>query len=156
MWRQAIEEPFTFSPISTRQMILSLGLLGMYFVLPVIFLNGPLRQDSHYVKTLQAHNERVGKHVEFDRVLYEQHDKGETLETLTFEKIRILNNKKVLSTQVSARGRFVDPQTVEILEIHEHVWWFRDGSSYIGILLLISMWGMAWVRTNGQRGVYDS
>jgi len=155
-WRQAIMEPLTFSHLSLKKMILSLGLLVMYCVLPIIFLQGPLLEDNHSIQTLQAKNERVGKHVEFDRVQYEKGEKGDTLESFGDEEIRILNNQLDQSTQVSVQGRFVDSQTIEILAIHKHLCWFRDGSSYIGIMLLISMWGVAWFRSDVTGGVHDS
>jgi hypothetical protein len=147
LWREAIEAPLAFSHTSTKKMILSVGLLLLYFVLPIVFLKGPLAEDNHYVNTLQAKNERVGKHVEFDRALYEKGEKVDFLESWGDEEIRILNSQFDYPTRASVRGRFVDTETIKIIEIHEHLSWFRDGSSYIGILLLISIWGVAGVRS---------
>lgn len=156
MWKPAIEEPPAFSHLSSYSIILFLGLFIMYWVLPGILLDGPLRENNHYVKTLLAKHERVGQIVEIDRALYKKGEKGDTLETFGDEEIRILNSQRVSSSQVSVRGRFVDPQTLKVLEIHEHVRWFRDGSSYIGILWLILMWGVAWVRSPRHGEVHDT
>ena len=68
------------------------------------------------------------------------------LKPLVRKRFEYLNEPLDASSQISARARFLDTQTVEIAEIHEHLWWFRDGSSVIGIILLISLWGTAGVR----------
>ncbi|UCE63863.1 MAG: hypothetical protein JSU59_01510 [Nitrospirota bacterium] len=156
LWRQGIEEPPALSPISLKKLIVSIGLFVMYWILPIIFLNEPLRENNHYVKTLQAKNERVGQYVEFDRVEYKKGVNEDLLVSFADEEIRIRNSQLGDSAQVSVRGRFVDSQTIEALAIHKHLCWFRDGSSYIGIVLLISMWGVAWGRNKKPRGVHET
>ncbi len=156
LWGQAVKEPLPFSPISFNKLIVSIGLFLMYWVLPIIFLNEPLRGNNHFVQTLQSKNERVGQLVEFDRAEYKKGENGDVLVSFVDEEIRVLNPQPGVSPQVSVRGRFVDSQTIEILSIHQHLWWFRDGSSYIGILLLISMWGVAWFRSKVSRGEHET
>jgi len=146
LWRQAIEEPLILPHLSFKKVVYSIGLLLMYLVLPIIFLQGPFLGDNQSIKTLQDKEGRVGHHVEFDRALYKKGEKGDFLTSFWEEKIRILNSRLDQSGQVSVRGRFVDPQTIEILEFHEHLSGFRDTSSYLALILLSSMWGVAWFR----------
>ena len=156
LWRQGIDEPLPWSPISFKKVTLSIGLFMMYWVLPIIFVNEPLRENNHYVRTLQAKNERVGQYVEFDRVEYKKGVNEDVLVSFADEEIRIRNNQLGDSAQVSIRGKFVDSQTIEIFAFHKHVCWFRDGGSYIGILLFVSMWAVAWCRSNKPRGEHDT
>jgi hypothetical protein len=144
--KRALAEPFRFSLLPTRNVLLSIGSLITYLVLPLILLDGPLRADNHFVRTIRDKIERPGKRVEFDRVLYEKGKNGDTIETFGDERIRVLKNLFDAPSQVSVRGRFIDSKTLEIFEIHKHVWWFRDGSSFIGIMLIISMWAVAGLR----------
>ena len=156
LWRPAVKEPVALSPISLNKLIVAMVLFTMYWVLPILFLNEPLRENNHFVKTLQSKNERMGQLVEFDRAEYKKGENGDILVSFVDEDIRVLNPQPGVSPQVSVRGRFVDSQTIEILSIHQHLWWFRDGSSYIGIVLLISMWGVAWFRSRVPRGTHDT
>jgi hypothetical protein len=41
---------------------------------------------------------------------------------------------------VSLRGTFIDPDTIRIDVLHEHWPWFRDGASYLGIVLISVLW----------------
>ena len=71
--------------------------------------------------------ERAGHHVEFDRSHYKKNEKGDFLISFLEEKLGI--HKTFLDPgEYSIRARFVDPQTIEILEFHEHLSGFRDTS----------------------------
>ena len=149
-WRKGTRTPFRIPPLSSTRKILCLLCLATYIIFPVFLLDGPLRADNHFVRTIRETSERPGKHVEFDRTQYEKKNDGYTLETFGEEKIGVLNAPLEASSQISARARFVDTQTVEIAEVHKHIWWFRDGSSLVGIVLLIAMWGTAGVRISNS------
>ena len=145
LWRQALSEPPALPRWKMDRIALSSFFLVVYLVLPVVFLKGPLVADNHFIKTLQAKTERVGKHIEFDRTLYIKGEDGDYTKSFARETIQLLNSNGTRSGVASLRGKFVTPNTIRVDEFHEHVWGFRDGSSYIGIALLVSMWGGAWV-----------
>lgn len=125
------------------------ALVGGYFLLPVFLWDGPFTADNHFVNTLSMKEARVGKMVEFDRNHY---IKGgglqgrDVLRTFAGEHLEVRGVSLPHSGLVSVRARFVTPSIIEIQEIHEHSPWFRDGSSYVSIVLLMILWGGAWGR----------
>ena len=124
-------------------------LLVGYFTLPLALLNGPEAADNHFVKTLHEREARVGRLVEFDRNPYVKRPAGNVLRTFAGEELRVVGHHLDRSAVVSIRARFVDPQTVEIREFHEHSEWFRDGAGYTGLLLFSIMWIVAFFRGPG-------
>ncbi|GJL55284.1 MAG: hypothetical protein NPIRA02_24160 [Nitrospirales bacterium] len=141
-WKSTITvQPF-FLPWSLRRNSLCLGLFLVYMTLPLAFLDGPLLADNHFVKTLIATDARVGRPVEFDRKLYVKGSEGDALKG--FGEVFKLRGKSLdHQATVSIRGRFVELDTIELVDIHAHDSWFRNGSSYIGLLALAGMWAIA-------------
>lgn len=138
-----------------RGRALALGgiLLLAYAFGPVVFLSGPEAQDNHSVKTLRARPERPGRAVEFDRVAYLHRAGGDVLRTFVGEELAVEGIKLDRSGRVSVRGRFVDPDTVLIVELHAHRSLARDLASYLGLTLVLAYWiralrpGLAeWIR----------
>ena len=149
-WKQTVSNPFPFTEFSSKKIMSCLGLLCLYFLLPLLLLEKPKVQDNHFVQTLRKVDSRVGHKVEFDRNAYLKGDEKDVIRTFAGEKLGIVEGKLDHSAQVSVRGRFVKADEIEILEIHEHSRWFRDSSNYIGILLLLTIWGVslshAWAK----------
>ena len=145
-WKQASQEPPPLAAFSYRKVLVSVGLLGLYFTLPIFFLNGPLSQDSHFVKTLTAKKERVGRYVEFDRNFYLKTPNGDFLQTFAGDEFRLPKPYLDHSGPVSIRAQFVEFDTIQIFELHEHSSWFRDGSTYVGLFLLLVMWTASFWR----------
>ena len=148
-WRHAVKEPFGFFDCSPKRYVLSGGLFVLYFTLPIFFLHGPFIEDNHYIQTLQSKNERVGRFVEFDRKPYLKRAQDDVLELIDGEELQIQESRLDHSSSVSIRARFIEPHTIKILAIHEHSRSFRDGSTYIGLVLLLTMWAVAYGRTRG-------
>ena len=147
VWKSVIIESPLLPNLSSHKVILAIGFVGLYFLLPIGLLNGPLMENNHYIKTLQDKNTRVGHEIEFDRNSYAKMPQKNILQSWTNEEFQILGQGLDQSGSVSLRGRFLDPSRIQLIEIHEHVRGFRDGSSYIALVLLLSMWGLAFFRT---------
>mgnify|MGYP000336080489 FL=1 len=143
-WNQALSRRLNFS-ISLKTVSLSLALLCIYMTLPVVFWNGPYASDNHYVKTLQVREERAGRPIEFDRTYYEKYQDRDVVHAYG-ELLHVHGLKLDHAATVSIQGRFLTIDDIEILNMHEHAGWFRDGSSYIGLSLLCVMWIIALYR----------
>ena len=147
VWRSVINESPLIPELSSQKIILAIGLVGLYVALPFGFLNGPFIENNHYIQTLQTKNERMGHEIEFDRRSYTKNPHKDILKSWTNEEFQVIGKGLDHSSTISIRGHFVDPHRIKITEVHEHVWWFREGSSYIALVLLLSMWGLAFFRT---------
>ncbi len=149
VWRDTIVQPPALSAPSLRKGLLVLSLLVVYFALPMALLNGPEAADNHFVQTLREREARTGRFVEFDRNLYLKQPARDVLRTLAGEERRVLGHHLDHSAMVSIQARFIDPQTIEISELHEHARWFRDGATYTGLVLLSTLWVVAFFRRPG-------
>ena len=146
-WRRVINESPLLPDFSSRKVILALGLLALYCVLPMGLLDGPRMGNNSFITTLHDKHKRTGHEIEFDRRPYVQTPQKTILQSWTNEELQIHGKSLAQSGTVSIRGHFLDPNSIKVIEIHEHVWGVRDGSSYIGLVLLLSMWGFAFLRT---------
>ena len=149
IWRRIIAEPALLSAISLRRGLLAVVLLSGYFFFPLALQSGPDTYDNHFVRTLRERDARVGRLVEFDRNHYLKRPGGDILRTFAGEELRVVGEHLDHSAQVSVRARFIDAKTIEISELHEHSAWFRDGASYIGLLMLGTIWSIALFRRHG-------
>ncbi len=143
-WNSAISTRLNLS-ISLKTVSLSLTLLCVYMMLPVVFWNGPYASDNHYVKTLQVREDRAGRPIAFDRTYYETHQDGDVVHAYG-ERLHVHGLTLDHPATVSIEGRFLTIDDIEILNMHEHARWFRDGSSYVGLSLLCVMWIIALYR----------
>lgn len=116
------------------------ALLAAYLLLPILLFSGPESADNHSVQVLRNHSDRTGREVEFDRIAYVHRAAGDTLRTFAGEELAVAGLAQDQSGLVSVRGRFVDGGTVEILELHAHWPWFRNGASLVGLTLVASVW----------------
>jgi hypothetical protein len=124
------------------QWVTAIGLAAAYVLAPMGLRHGPYAHDNHYVQTLRNHPQRTGRQVEMDRRPYTPRDRGATVATLTGEQIGINSQPLPHAATVSLRGTFIDPDTIRINAWHLHWPWFRDGASYLGIILL----GVVWLK----------
>ena len=142
-WKTAVNPPIPFSPRSILNIGFSLSMLVLYFVLPLVFLEGPRHADNHFVKTLEEKESRMGKPIEFDRVAYQKTSSVHFVEAFSGERLIVANPMLDHPTTISGRGTFSAQNTVKFQEVHEHAGELRDVSSILGILLLSAMWGQA-------------
>ncbi len=144
-WKDATRMHPGFCSLFSWRSRVSVGLLFVYLALPFVFIDDVLKEDNHFVKTLQAKSERIGRPIEFDRKPYVKGLEGDRLQAFG-ERHHVRGVRLDHNAVVSIRGRFVTSDTIELLDIHEHANWLRDGSSYVGIILLIVIWTVALFR----------
>jgi hypothetical protein len=116
-----------------------------YLVLPFAFLSGPFTADNHSVKTLREREARPGRSVEFDRNHYIHRAKRpDILRTFAGEELVVDASRQHASSSVSAKAKFLDKHTIVMLDVHTHVPWVRDVASYVGLLLVATLW-LEWL-----------
>jgi len=121
-------------------------LLCLYIGSPFALLDGPYAADILSIATLKEKDKRTGKSVRIDRAPYKQGAEGDQVETLAYETLHVAGNIHATSPQVSLIGRFDDPESIHIEQLHEYDHPWRDLASYIGIALLILIWSISMVR----------
>ena len=144
LWKTAVNQRIIFPQRSFLSLGLSLVMFLLYFVLPFVFIEGPRQADNQFVRTLEEKESRVGKPIEFDRILYRRTATGYVVEGFGGEKIKVSIPPLDHSAIISGRGTFSAQNEVKFEEIHEHIWGLRDASSILGILLISAMWGQAY------------
>lgn len=122
------------------QWVAAIGLAAAYVLAPMGLRHGPYVHDNYYVQTLRNYPQRTGRQVEMDRRPYTPRDRGATVATLVDEQIRMNSQPLPHGAVVSLRGTFIDPDTIRIDALHLHWPWFRDGASYLGIILISVLW----------------
>lgn len=139
-WKQCIAKPtkLTIKPI--LRITVTGSIILIYFSLPLSFLNGPLRSNNHFLKTLHEHEKRQEKYVEFDRASFQPGSKGNILFDFTGEEINIDGIKSCKPATVSIQGTFVAEDKILVHNYHIHSNWFRNNSSYLGLFLVTILW----------------
>jgi len=112
----------------------------VYMISPIMFLQGPLLADNHFVQTIQNIDHRKGKPIEFDRIPYSKGLAQDQMQTWAKETLVVSGLRSAQSGTVSIRGYFENSKTVNIHQIHEHSWWFRDGASLLGLSVFFVIW----------------
>ncbi|MCB9259272.1 MAG: hypothetical protein H6612_07940 [Ignavibacteriales bacterium] len=118
----------------------------IYFVLPLIFMNNVVKSDNHFISTLKIENERIGKYVEMDRkdVTFNEQTNSYWIKSFNKDLIELKNIERLYSNRISIKGRFISNNLISVIEYHENWEAFRDGASYLGILLIIFSWILAF------------
>jgi hypothetical protein len=118
--------------------------LTAYLVLPLVLWHGPYAADNYFIKTLRERHARAGRYIEMDRANYVSHAEEASMFSLVGEAIRVQGPPQDHTAKISIEGTFLDAETVRIENIHLHWPWFRDGSSYIGLMWLGVLWLKSW------------
>ncbi|MCB9211330.1 MAG: hypothetical protein H6609_18340 [Ignavibacteriales bacterium] len=118
----------------------------IYFVLPLRFMNNVVKSDNHFISTLKIENERIGKYVEMDRkdVTFNEQTNSYWIKSFNKDLIELKNIERLYSNRISIKGRFISNNLISVIEYHENWEAFRDGASYLGILLIIFSWILAF------------
>ncbi|MCB9218722.1 MAG: hypothetical protein H6610_04585 [Ignavibacteriales bacterium] len=118
----------------------------IYFVLPLRFMNNVVKSDNHFISTLKIENERIGKYVEMDRkdVTFNEQTNSYWIKSFNKDIIELKNIERLNSNRISIKGRFISNNIIDVIEYHENWEAFRDGASYLGILLIIFSWILAF------------
>jgi hypothetical protein len=138
MWKKGITGEWDLklnSPVRYAGLIL---LLIVYLIVPFFLLDLPEKQDNHFVHTLRNYNEREGKYIELDRKFYES--SKHKIESISDEKINLKGIELDKSCVVSIKGAFVAQDTIKVTKYHIHNDLFRDGASYVGLVLILMFW----------------
>ena len=135
-----ISRPFK---IDKNGLILSLLLIILYFTLPLLMIDSIYKNDLHYLSTLKDYEARVGKYVELDRkkIRFDKKSNSTWINAYDGQYIELGNIPEISARKLSIRGKFIEKELIEVAEYHENWALFRDGSSYIGIVLI----GLVWV-----------
>lgn len=140
LWRCADVEPRSPWRPALRRSLFALLLLGMYTLVPLVFLSAPYAQDNHSIKTLRERPLRTGRAVEFDRMRYLKRPTGDVIRTFAREELDVIGAPLDHTAIVSVRASFVDPGRIHIRHLHVHWGRARDVASYLGLLLLVAYW----------------
>ena len=138
-WRKPGQPVGLAAGLQTNTLV-AMGLLAVYFALPFLLMKGPEEANSHFVKTFRQRDQRAGKMVEFDRARVLQRSEATVLRMFTGEELTLLDTGGSKNGTFSVRGQFVDQNTVEAMEMHEHPPWLRDSASVLGLALIGLLW----------------
>lgn len=146
VWRQSVRRPPELTCGSRPRTYAALGLLVLYLLAPVALHHGPEARDNHSILTLRNREARAGKRAEFDREYYMPGPDGPALRTFAGEELPVLGALPDHPATVSARARFLDNQSITVLELHEHPMWARNVASAVGLALVAAMWSASLLR----------
>lgn len=109
-------------------------------------MNNVVKSDNHFISTLKTENERIGKYVEMDRkdVTFNEQTNSYWIKSFNKDIIELKNIERLNSNRISIKGRFISNNIIDVIEYHENWEAFRDGASYLGILLIIFSWILAF------------
>jgi hypothetical protein len=126
--------------------VIALGLVWIWAVLPMLLIWGPEGADNHSVATLRATEQRAGREIALDRQLYLKDAEGDRLRIFTREELPVREGLQEQPGTISVRARFLDESAIEILEAHRHWPGVRDLLSLVGLALLAILWGWRLLR----------
>ena len=138
--RKGINSPLNLELKKSSRWILFLIFTLIYFILPSFILYQPLEANNHYVKTLQNISERPGKYFEIDRRSYRFENGKGIINTFADEDIELRNINLKTSETISIKGKFLDEKTAEVIDYHVYSVLLRDGTTYVGIILIFMFW----------------
>lgn len=144
--RKGTSESFNIGLINMKKLILFLAAVLTYFLLPLLLLEQPYEANNHYIKTLRDVYERPGKYFEIDRREYRFENGTGIINTLADEDIKLKNIDLKTPGTISLKAKFIDEKTAEVIEYRVYSVLFRDGSSYIGLVLIIIFWIISFIR----------
>lgn len=120
------------------------ALIAPYLLLPWAFSPMAEGANLHSTATLRTLSIRAGQPIAFDRA---QLVAPEQLRIWTGEVLNLRGTLPPAPTTLSIRGRFVDATTVVVAQSHMHQTQWRDGLSYLGLMLAAFWWARAfWQR----------
>jgi hypothetical protein len=114
--------------------------------MPLVFMPHAEKENNHYVKTLRHYASRQAQPIELDRVAYLPTDFGAEVVTFAGERIQVTGISHSQPARISLKGVFTGGNIIHAEKYHLHPPHFRQLSSYVGILLVIMLWGIAFFR----------
>lgn len=136
LWRAQHDSAASLRP----RFVTLLSSAGVYFLLPLVFIGGPIEADAHFLGTIRDKSARVGKYIELDRARCATTDDTTTVRLFTGEPVRVLGIPEQCDSAASIQGKFVSGDTIEADAVHLQTTWFRDSASYVGLSLILTWW----------------
>lgn len=150
-WQRLPVAPLVLAAPPLRQALFAGALLCLYLLLPLPLMAAAEAADNHFVGTLRDADARVGRKIEIDRPFFQRHPAGNTLRIFTGEHLHVQGLEPPSSGTVSIKGRFVAPDTLEIVAYHAHPTGLRDAASYLGLAMVLAVWSRALLAGTGLR-----
>lgn len=119
--------------------------LAAYGLLPLAFLQGPLRADAFSIRTLKDVEHRPGRAASFDRAVFLPGDGGR-LRLFSGEVLRVEGLPLDRQQQVTASGVFTAPDLFHVDRWTPHTPRYRDGATGLGLAFGAAMWLHAGIR----------
>jgi hypothetical protein len=145
-WKVSTTSPLDICFRAKPKHILAAVLFLFYLTAPAFLKDGPYRADNHFVRTMRERSDRPNRYVEFDRQYCRSQGRDAVIYSSYGEQITLVGGKDLPQGTISVRGRFLDPTTVKVLEIHDHSGSLRDQLSYLGLGLIAVVWTVAGYR----------
>lgn len=149
-WRRGLRGKPHIGPPSTKHAVGGGVLVAAYFVLPFLWLQGPVEANNHDLETLSTPQSRPGRYIELDRVRYVNARGDEVLRVWNAEQIRVEDLGLSSPATVSVRGVFVDERRIRVIDHHVHADGVRNNASYLGLILIAGVWLGSLRKTHGE------
>jgi len=128
--------------LSTKRLIAFCFLLIIYFLLPVNFMTNVEIADNHFISTLRNYENRIGKDIEMDRktIIFNDKTSSYWIESFDKSKIELSNIENNSHKKISIKGKFLTKDLIFVEELQGNWALFRNGTSYLGIILILIAW----------------
>lgn len=137
LWPKSVNDDVFLKRPGRNKTAVALSCLVLYFASPVLLSQTAYSANIHYSKTLDIKESRSGKELQLDRAYYDAARRK--LSCYMDTDLNLTNIPPLDSGIVSIRGRFLNPTTIEVTDVHVHKI-FRDLASYAGLLLTLLFW----------------
>jgi hypothetical protein len=146
-WRVRPGRPVVFRPRSAQAASVGAILLLAYGLLPPLFVAEAERSGNGFYSALRPDADRAGRAIGFDRVPATERGAVSEARAVTGERFELRAPTEVGHGRVSLQGEFMDAKTIRVTRLHRHWPGFRDGASYLGLLIV----GLIWVADGWRR-----
>ncbi|MEK6202383.1 MAG: hypothetical protein N2A40_08205 [Desulfobulbaceae bacterium] len=104
---------------------------------PFLFFKQALAADNHFCHTLMSQSDRTSKNIELDRVYFSSESKS--IKLFRGEIFTLHGPLPDANSLISVQGHFIDPNTIQVTEFHQHHQ-YRTITSSLGLLLIATLW----------------
>ena len=139
-FKDGVSAPLNLELKNSKRWLVFVAALIAYIIIPIFILSQPFNADNHYVKTIKEVKDRPGKFFELDRRAYRYENGTGIINTFAGEDIKLKGMDLKSKETLSVKAKFIDEHTALVIEYHIHLPFFRDGTSYLGLLLVLIFW----------------
>ncbi|PID61980.1 MAG: hypothetical protein CR986_02305 [Ignavibacteriae bacterium] len=136
-WKEISKSKEIFS-LKAKNIFLSLFTFSLYATLPFFLYTSAIKADNHFLGTLTSKT-RKDKYIEMDRknVVFDKNTNSFWIESFNKELIELSGIKNIKSNRISIKGKFKTNNLIYVTDYTENWAFFRDGSSYLGLSLIL-------------------